>query len=129
MRLAAILSRGVKDGRGGGVREENHIVLHIYNAQSVLEETQELHNSQCASFYKSSAEKLNDIYEMAFSIRETLHCFKLHRQHSQPGFCVHSNYTLHQTRVYIIVVSSIHEHALAHKHTHATPEHEVKPRV
>ena len=75
-----------------------------------MKETHECHNSQCASFYKTSAEKLGDIYEMAFSILETLHCFKLHWQHSQPGFCAHSNYTVHQTGVEIIVVSSIHEH-------------------
>lgn len=76
MRLAGVLSRGVKDEGGVGEMRGNRIMLHIYRTQSELERAQELHNSQCASFYKTTAETLEDsfrLYEMAFSILESLH--------------------------------------------------------
>lgn len=78
MRLASVLSRGVKDE--GGERNEGMSGKKIASSytlteHSVLERAQELHNSQCASFYKTTAETLEgslslihllDVYEMAF---------------------------------------------------------------
>lgn len=75
MRLASVLSRGVKDRGGEGMSGKKIASCYTFTAYSVLERAQELHNSQCASFYKTTAETLEgslslihllDVYEMAF---------------------------------------------------------------